>query len=251
MHIDVYQDTVCPWCRIGKRHLELALEEWEGPPVTVSYHPFFLNPSIPTEGYPFRSYMEAKGGGRISPEQFFARPRQAGEAVHLSFNFEAIETAPNTMLSHQLIAITPAAEREAMIEAIYKAYFEQGRDIGGLDTLVSIAGEQGMDEEAVQAALASGAGREAVLESVAQARQLGIAGVPFFVVDGRYAFSGAQPPHMIRGLLEQVVAEQESQPSPYPAGWPAPARRACQGAPGTLCKRFTPPRASPGRRECR
>ena len=208
MHIDVYQDTVCPWCRIGKRHLELALEEWEGPPVTVAYHPFFLNPSIPAEGYPFRPYMSAKGGGQISPEQFFDGPRRAGEAVDLSFNFEAIEKAPNTMLSHQLIVLTPEAERKEMIDAVYKAYFEDGRDIGDLETLVAIAGEQGMEEEALRRQLEAGAGREAVLGAVEQAQHMGISGVPFFVVDGRYAFSGAQPPHLIRNLLEQVLAEQ-------------------------------------------
>ena len=207
MHIDVYQDTVCPWCRIGKRHLELALEGWEGPPITVSYHPFFLNPSIPAEGYPFRPYMAAKGGGRISPEQFFDGPRRAGEAVDLTFNFEAIEKAPNTMLSHQLIAFTPDAEREVMIEAIYRAYFEEGRDIGDLETLVAIAAAQGMDEQDVRQQLAAGAGREDVVDAVARAQRLGISGVPFFVVDGRYAFSGAQPPHLIRELLERVLAE--------------------------------------------
>lgn len=205
--VDVYQDTVCPWCRIGKRHLELALEAWSGEPVTVRYHAFFLNPDVPAAGYPFRPYMEAKGGGRIPLEQFFAGPREAGAAVDLTFHFEEIEQAPNTMLSHQLIAIAPAEKREAVIDAVYAAYFEDGRDIGDIDVLVAIAAAQGLDETAVREKLQAGAGREAVLADVEQARQHGISGVPFFVVNNRLGFSGAQPPALIRRVLAQAAAE--------------------------------------------
>lgn len=206
MQIDVYQDTVCPWCRIGKRHLDLALEEW-GEPVTVNYHSFFLNPDIPAEGYDFRPYMTAKGGGQMPLEGFFEAPRERGAAVGLTFNFEDITRAPNTTLSHQLIAITPEADRAAMTDAIYAAYFEYGRDIGDLDVLVDIATEQGLDGAAVRAQLEAGEGLEEVQADVTRARQLGISGVPFFVINDTYGFSGAQPPHMIRNVLAQVAAE--------------------------------------------
>lgn len=207
MEIEVFHDTVCPWCRLGKRHLQLALEDWAGEPVNVTYRSFFLNPDIPAEGYEFRPYMEAKGGGQIPLEGFFTAPRERGEAVGIAFNFEDIEFAPNTLLSHRLINYTPEAKREDMIERIYAAYFENGRNIGDLETLVEIATEAGMDTEKVRTFLESSEGEAAVMDDVALARQIGVSGVPFFVFNRKYAFSGAQPPEMIRQVVEQVAAE--------------------------------------------
>ncbi len=207
MEIELFHDTVCPWCRLGKRHLQLALEDWAGEPVHVTYRSFFLNPDIPTEGHEFRPYMEAKGGGQMPLEGFFAAPRERGEAVGITFNFEDIEVAPNTLLSHRLINYTPEAEREAMVDRIYTAYFEDGRNIGDLDTLVEIAVEAGMSEADVRAYLESDAGEAAVMADMALAREMGVSGVPFFVFNRKYAFSGAQPPEMIRQVVEQVAAE--------------------------------------------
>jgi predicted DsbA family dithiol-disulfide isomerase len=208
MKIDVFHDTACPWCRIGKQHLKLALAGWEGEPVAVAYHTFFLNDSIPPEGYAFRPYMQAKGGNRVPLEQFFEMPRQRGAEVGLVFNFEQIEKAPNTTLSHWLIALAPEEQKEAVIDAVYAAYFEHGRDIGNLDVLVDIAAECGLDAETIRQQLQSDAGLDEVLAEAEWARQQGISGVPFFIIDGRYAFSGAQPPHMIRRVLDQVSSEQ-------------------------------------------
>jgi predicted DsbA family dithiol-disulfide isomerase len=208
--VDVYHDTVCPWCRIGKRHLQLALVDWDGPPVETNFHAFYLNPDLPAEGYEFAPYMLAKGGGQISLEQFFDRPREMGARVGLTFNFEEISRAPNTTLSHQLIAITPEDQREAMIDAVY--YFEHGRDIGDLEVLLAIAADQGFDPVAVREQLAAGAGLDAVQADLDFTRRQGISGVPFFIFNDRYAFSGAQPPHMIRRVLEQVAAETAMNP---------------------------------------
>lgn len=207
MDIEIFHDTVCPWCRLGKRHLQIALEEWAGEPVNVTFRSFFLNPDIPPEGYEFRPYMEAKGGGQTPLEGFFAAPRERGKAVGLTFNFEDIEHAPNSMLSHRLINYTPEAERAEMVDRVYAAYFEHGQNIGDVDTLVEIAVEAGMDAASVRAYLESDAGEKAVMEDVNLARQMGVTGVPFFVFNRKYAFSGAQPPEMIRQVIEQVAAE--------------------------------------------
>jgi predicted DsbA family dithiol-disulfide isomerase len=205
--IDVFQDTVCPWCRIGKAHLQQALADWdhEQEPVEINYRTFFLDPGVPVEGRPFREHMSAKGGGRIPLERFFAGPRQAGAAVGLEFNFEQIEVAPNTMLSHRLIALAPADQKEAIIDAIFTAYFEEGQDIGKLDVLLDIAAAQGLDREETEQALEGDEGTAEVLADVQQARAAGITGVPFFVINDQYAFSGAQPPHLITRLLQQVA----------------------------------------------
>lgn len=209
MHIDVFSDTVCPWCRIGKRHLELALAGWATPdaaPVTVRYRSFFLDPTIPPEGRDFKAHMLAKGGGRMSLEDFFAAPRARGAAVGLTFNFEAIARAPNTLLSHRLVYITPEAQRGAVLDALYAAYFEFGRDLGDPATLTDIAATAGLDVATLAEQLAGEAGTSEVLADVAYARRVGVQGVPFFIFDERLAFSGAQPPDVITRVLHQASA---------------------------------------------
>ena len=199
MHIDLFSDTVCPWCRIGKRHLELALAEWAretAEPVTLRYRSFFLDPTTPPEGRDFRGHMTAKGGGRVPLEQFFAAPRERGAAVGLTFNFEAIEKAPNTLLSHRLVYITPEPQRGALLDALYAAYFEFGRDIGDRDVLVDVAAAVGLDAAETRTQLAGDTGAAEVMADVAFARQVGISGVPFFIFNERVAFSGAQPPDL-------------------------------------------------------
>ena len=209
MHIDVFSDTVCPWCRIGKRHLELALAEWArdtAEPVTLRYRSFFLDPTTPPEGRDFRGHMTAKGGGRVPLEQFFAAPRERGAAVGLTFNFEAIEKAPNTLLSHRLVYITPEPQRGALLDALYAAYFEFGRDIGDRDVLVDVAAAVGLDAAETRTQLAGDTGAAEVMADVAFARQVGISGVPFFIFNERVAFSGAQPPDVILRVLRQAAA---------------------------------------------
>ncbi len=208
MHIDLFSDTVCPWCRIGKRHLELALAEWSGAePVTIRYRSFFLDPTIPPEGRDFRAHMLAKGGGQMTLADFFTAPRERGAAVGLDFNFEAIRRAPNTLLSHRLVYLAPETQRGAVLDALYEAYFARGEDIGALETLVAVAERAGLDGATVAAQLATDAGTAEVWADVEFARQVGIRGVPFFIFNDRLAFSGAQPPEAIRRVLQQAAAD--------------------------------------------
>lgn len=207
MLVEVWQDTVCPWCRIGERHLKLALEGWQGAPVEVRYRAFFLDPEMPAEGREFIATMNRKGGGQVPLESFFAEPRRKGEAVGLKFNFEQIQRMPNTMLSHRLVALAPDDKKEAVLEAIYAAFFEHGKDIGQLDTLLDIAEAQGLDRAALAGQLTTDAGKAEVLADVREAQQLGVSGVPFFVFNRRYALSGAQPPEMILRALERTAQE--------------------------------------------
>lgn len=204
MQIDIFHDTVCPWCRIGKQNLKVALQDWQGSPINIRYLSFFLDPTIPPEGRDFRTHMINKGGGRIPLVQFFDGPRRAGEAVGLTFHFEAIQHAPNTLLSHQLIALTPDAEKETMVDALYKAYFEDARNIGDLEELVKIAVELGMDAAQVRQQLASGEKRTEVMNEIELAHHVGVTGVPLFVFNNQFALSGAQPPHIFRQVLQQV-----------------------------------------------
>ncbi|MFZ4815779.1 MAG: DsbA family oxidoreductase [Phototrophicaceae bacterium] len=204
MRVDIFHDTVCPWCRIGKANLLKAAKDF-GEPLEIHYHTFFLNDSIPPEGTDFRELLLAKGGGRVRDlEMFFAAPREAGARVGLTFNFEQITRAPNTTLSHQLIALTPEAGKPAMIDAIYAAYFEHGQDIGQLPVLLDIAAAQGLDRADIERRLLGEEGREQVLQEAAEGIQLGVTGVPLFVFGNTFALSGAQPPAVMLKALQQA-----------------------------------------------
>jgi predicted DsbA family dithiol-disulfide isomerase len=154
--------------------------------------------------------MTAKGGGRVPLEQFFAMPRERGAAVGLTFNFEAIEKAPNTLLSHRLVYLTPEAQRPALLEALFAAYFEHGQDIGDAAVLADVAASVGLDGPATAAALAGDGGTTEVLADVAYARQVGISGVPFFIFNQRYALSGAQPVEVMRRVLEEIRVKEST-----------------------------------------
>lgn len=218
MFINVYHDTVCPFCRIGKRNLEIALARWQGEPVEVSYRSFFLNSNVPPEGVDYEPYMREKvGGGTKDLATLYEGPVRMGEAVGLRFNFEAIGKMPNTMLSHRLIAMAPESRRPAVVNAIYDAYFEQGRDIGDLDVLVDIAAANGMDAAVTRRRLESDEAQVTVEADFDFAKQVGISGVPFFIINGKYAFSGARPPELILEVLNRVVAESSKEQSANPA----------------------------------
>jgi predicted DsbA family dithiol-disulfide isomerase len=139
-------------------------------------------------------------------EQFFDRPRQLGAQSGLTFNFEKMEYAPNSLLSHRLIALTPAENKEAIIDALYAAYFEDGRNIGDLDTLLEIAAEVGLETADLRTSLAGTAARDEVLAEAQWAQQQGISGVPFFIFNNRYALSGAQPPEVILEVLNRIAS---------------------------------------------
>jgi predicted DsbA family dithiol-disulfide isomerase len=205
MRIDVFQDPACPWCRIGKRHLQLALDQWQGPSVEVRFRAYMLDPTIPPEGRAFREYMTNKGGGRMLPEQFFAAPREMGQAAGLRFNFEAIERAPNTLLAQRLVVLVPSAVQSDVLDAIYAAYFEHGQNIGDLDTLVEIAGVHGLDQTEIRGQLEGNAGRQEVVDDLEFAQDVGIRGVPFFIFEDRFAVSGAQPPEVLLQIMRQVT----------------------------------------------
>lgn len=212
MKIDVYHDTVCPWCRVGKQHLKLAIEQWDGEDVEVSYHTFYLNPTVPAEGYDFVEYLTEKGGGRMQMEDWFARPREMGAQVGLTFNFEKIKIAPNTALSHQLILLSPENQREAMVDAIYKAYFEDGKNIGDIEVLLDIAEAEGLNREATREQLENNVMQADLMQDIQRAHQIGVRGVPFFVVNDRLAFSGAHPPETILEVMHEAQKQQTESP---------------------------------------
>jgi len=204
MIIDVFQDTICPWCRIGKKHLFDALKEWQGEPVTVRYRTYLLNHDTPKEGYPFREYMAATKGGPQVVEGMIQHVTAAGERSGVKFHFDKVQLMPNTLPSHTLIKLAPEEKTSEAVEAIYRAYFEHGLDIGNIDVLVGIAQELGMNAEEARAQLLAGAKNEEIQADLKWARELEITGVPFFVIDGKLALSGAHPAETFIKAFEKV-----------------------------------------------
>jgi predicted DsbA family dithiol-disulfide isomerase len=216
--IDIVSDVVCPWCYIGKRKLEAALALPEAanlPKVEVRWHPFQLNPDMPQAGVPRKQYLEDKFGGPERAAEIYARVGAAGRAVGLNLNFDGIKQQANTLLAHALIAYaqqSPQNDAENTLgndvkERIMKAYFVDGEFIGSIDVLVDIAAAAGMDATAVRAHLSDPAERDAVAKADAQARQMGVSGVPFFIFNQKVAVSGAQEPAALLAAMQQAVQE--------------------------------------------
>lgn len=206
--VDVVSDLVCPWCYIGKRKLESALamlrDEASDVDVKVRWHPFELNPQLPSEGISRARYVAQKFGGSERATEVYARVSRAGEAAGIAFQFDRIETQPNTVNGHRLVAWTQAqSDADPVVERLFEAFFLQGRNIGDRDELVRIAEEAGCDAEAAREMLASDAMREVVMSESREAADAGIEGVPCFIFNGRIAVSGAQDPQT---LLRAIAA---------------------------------------------
>ncbi len=214
--IDIVSDVVCPWCYIGKRKLEaaLALPEAAGlPPVHIRWHPFQLNPDLPIEGIPRQQYIETKFGGPQRAEEIYARVSAAAAAVGLDLNFDGITQQANTLSAHALIAFAQQSQGNGadnrignrVKESLLKACFIEGRFIGNLDVLVAIAVETGLDGDAARAYLSDPAHLAEVSQADAQARQMGVTGVPFFIFNQKVAVSGAQEPKALLAAMQQAV----------------------------------------------
>ena len=215
--IDVISDVVCPWCFIGKRNLERALETWrkkypEEMPV-VRWHPFQLNPQLPDSGVPRKQYLENKFGGPERTKEIYARVSAAGKRADIDFAFDAIQVQPNTIDAHRLMHYAGEhGKQDEMAEVIFRRYFLEGADLSNKETLADIAQQAGMNREEVTAYLAGNADRELIEEQDRRARAIGVEGVPFFIFNQRLALSGAQPPEVIVEAMEKAREELAATP---------------------------------------
>jgi len=206
--IDIVSDVVCPWCFIGKRRLEQALARLDGQQVHITWRPFELNPDIPQGGMDRARYIAAKFGGPERAKEVYQRITEAGAGVGLQFRYDLIAKTPNTFDAHRLLWM---AEREgdqnALAEALFHAYFAEGKDVGDRATLAAIAASGGIEAGAAERFLESGKASDEVRAEELLAQKLGVSGVPFFILNGRYALSGAQDPQIMLSALNRVVSE--------------------------------------------
>ncbi|MCU0888289.1 MAG: DsbA family oxidoreductase [Rubritepida sp.] len=202
--IDVISDAICPWCWIGKRQLEAALGMLaaEGLRFTVHWRPYQLNPDMPREGVERDAYRAAKFGSIDRSRELDAQVAAAGAAAGLGFRHDLMRRTPNTVQAHRLIRWAGPVQN-ALVEALFQAYFADGQDIGDDAALTAIAASVGLDAAAF---LASDAERAEVLAEDAQFRRIGISGVPSFALEGRVMFSGAWPADRMADLFARRVA---------------------------------------------
>jgi len=193
--VEVISDVICPWCFIGKRRLEKAISVFDrGQEVRVRWLPFQLNPTMPKEGILRREYRIKKFGSWERSQELDANVVAVGESEEIHFAFDRIERTPNSVDAHRLIWL---AEQEgvqnAVVEALFLAYFREGRDISNRQTLIDVVVEAGLDRKKADLLLVGTDGLQAIKEAEVKNRELGVDGVPFFVVNDKITLSGAQP----------------------------------------------------------
>jgi predicted DsbA family dithiol-disulfide isomerase len=212
--IEIFSDVVCPWCWIGERKLLTALEDFTGAPVKVRWRAFQLDPSATSEGTPLVDWLAGRYGGVATARRMFSQVTSVASEVGLELNFDQAISA-NTLDAHRLIwwsASLPGEGHREMVDALHKAHFTDGLDLGSVDDLVSVAVSLGHDPTVVREFLESPGGLDEVRQELETGREFGITGVPTFIFAGKYAISGAQDPATFREVLEEVVRRETPSP---------------------------------------
>jgi predicted DsbA family dithiol-disulfide isomerase len=204
--LDIMSDPICPWCYIGKAHLDRALAAAPDHPFVIEWHPFQLNPDMPEAGMDRRAYLEGKFGGKEGAVKAYAPVVEHAEQAGLKINFEGMERTPNTLNAHRLIHWAGIEGRQtAAVSALFKAYFVDTRDIGDVEVLTDIADSIEMDASVVGRLLATDADLQEIRDRDAHSRSMGINSVPTFIVGGKHAVPGAQPPELWAKVIAEVM----------------------------------------------
>ena len=205
LSVDVISDVICPWCFIGKRRLEKAIAA-VGKPVKVRWHAFQLNLAMPKEGISRKEYRIRKFGSWERSMELDANIVAVGKQEGIHFAFDRMERTPNTLDAHRLIWLADQEScQDAVMEALFRAYFTEGRDIGNCQTLIDVVSEAGLDRQRAEAMLNSDKGPDAIKEAGEQARRLRVDSVPFFVINNEIMLSGAHPPEDFLTAFNQTL----------------------------------------------
>jgi predicted DsbA family dithiol-disulfide isomerase len=203
IEVELIADLACPWCYLGLARLDRARAARPHLPVRLRWRPFLLNPQLPPEGMDRSTYLRIKFGGEAAAQRVYQRIAAAGRADGVAFAFERMARTPNTVLAQRLLL--HAEEQglgEPVMRALFRALFEEGRDLGDPAQLLELGAAAGLDRAALEAFLAGDARAAEVVASHRRAERLGVQGVPVFLVAGRHIIAGAQPPEVLTGLLD-------------------------------------------------
>ena len=217
LNVDVVSDIVCPWCYVGKRQLDKAIELLPEVKLDIRWRPYQLNPKMPKQGMDRAEYMESKFGKGAS-EGFYKKLETVGEELDINFDFHSIKFAPNTLDAHRLIhwasynknnkTDKTTTNQTDLVTRLFEAYFEQGGDLGDQDVLVDAAKSIGMDGQLVSDLLDGDRDVKAIEDQVAIAGTMGITGVPCFIIENKYAVMGAQSPEILADNFKKAYEEK-------------------------------------------
>ncbi|MEM9049314.1 MAG: DsbA family oxidoreductase [Pseudomonadota bacterium] len=201
--LDIISDPICPWCYIGKARFEAALQGRAGP-FDLRWRTFQLNPDMPAAGMDRTAYLDAKFGAE-NAKRFYARIADEAEAAGLDVRFDKIARTPNTLDAHRLIRWARSeGAQDAVVNALFRRYFREGEDISDPEVLLQTSAEAGMDPTLVKRLLEGEADRADVREEDRLAREMGVTGVPTFIIDGRYVLHGAQDTGTWHRVIEEL-----------------------------------------------
>jgi len=204
IQLDVISDPICPWCYIGKANLDSAVKAKGFQPFEVYWRPFQLNPDMPKGGMDRRAYLAAKFGTERA-EKFYRQIEDHARQAGLDVRFDRIERTPNTFDAHRLIRWSrSAAAQTEVVDRLFRLYFIDGADIGDRDLLLDVADAVGMDRDVVARLYEGDADREILETEESTAREIGVNGVPTFIVAGKHVVSGAQPPELWEKVLDEL-----------------------------------------------
>lgn len=207
--IDIVSDVVCPWCYIGKRRIEKAIDQLKDQfEFEISYLPFELNAQVPKEGLDQREYLSNKFGGGDRFTQLTQHVTSVAATEGLKFDFNKQKVMPNTRDAHRIIWLAKQEGKQlAVKEAFMKAYFEEGIDLSNPKNLIAISVACGLSEEKVTALLRTDEGLKEVIATEKLNVQRGVSGVPFYIINDQYGISGAQPTEVFIQALTQIGSE--------------------------------------------
>jgi len=212
--LDILSDPICPWCYIGKTHLDKALAAVPDHPFVIEWHPFQLNPNMPDAGMDRREYLERKFGGKDGAVQAYAPVVEHAENAGLKIDFEGMQRTPNTLDAHRLIHWAGIeGKQNAVVDALFEAYFVQARDIGDPEVLADIADAAGMDAAVVLKLLQSDADRDDIRTRDGHSREMGVGSVPTYIIANQHAVPGAQPPELWEKVIAEIMSQSEASPA--------------------------------------
>ena len=203
--LDILSDPICPWCYIGKAHLDNALADHQDHPFTIEWHPFQLNPDMPPAGMDRREYLEKKFGGKNQAIQVYSKIEQSASAIGLPIDFAAMERTPNTIDAHRLIHWAGLEDKQQlMVDALFNAYFCMGLDIGDHNVLCDVAEVIGLERGVMARLLDSNSDVTLIKDRDAHSRLMGVSAVPTFIVGNQHAIPGAQTPDVWATLISEL-----------------------------------------------
>jgi predicted DsbA family dithiol-disulfide isomerase len=207
LKISVISDVVCPWCYIGKRRLESAINKLSDKyTFEVEYFPFELNPQTPEKGVDQKEYLTEKFGGEERYSQLIGNVTNVASKDGLTFRYDLQSVSPNTRKAHRLVQLAREDGKQLnLVEGLFKAYFTDGVDLSKDKNLIDVAVTSGLDRTKVESFLQSNVGEVEVEMAERQWQQAGVTGVPFFVVDDKYGISGAQSPEAFIQAFTEIA----------------------------------------------